>query len=275
MKIRSLGVLAAATLAAVVGLAGCGEASAPATPAAPDQPLKVGVSPTPHGEILKFVSERLAPAEGLKLDIVEFTDYVQPNTALVDGSLDANYFQTVPYLDEFRASSGVKLEWIVPVHVEPLGLYSSKVRDLAALPAGGTVGVANDATNEARGLRLLATNGLITLKPGTEKTATVRDIDQNPKNLTFTELEAAQLPRSLQDTAASVINGNYAIDAGYKPATDALVLEKAEGNPNANGLVTRPELKDDPRIQKLAKLLTSQDVKNHIRDTYNGAVIPV
>jgi D-methionine transport system substrate-binding protein len=263
-------------LAAVVTMAACGggapEAAAPTDPAAP---LRVGVSPTPHGQILRYVADELAPARGLRIEVVEFTDYVQPNTALVDGSLDANYFQTVPYLDEFTASSGADLAWIAPVHVEPLGLYSRTVTDIAALPDGSTIGIANDATNEARGLRLLAANGLITLDPGSESTATPRDIATNPKNLQFSELEAAQLPRSLEDTDASVVNGNYAIDAGLNPSQDALVLESAEGNPNANGLVTRTELQSDPRIATLAELLQSQEVKSYIEQTFAGAVIPV
>jgi D-methionine transport system substrate-binding protein len=277
VRLRTLVTSAVAALAAVTVLAGCGAggtetAAAPADPAAP---LRVGVSPTPHGQILHYVADELAPARNLNIEIVEFTDYVQPNTALVDGSLDANYFQTVPYLDEFTATSGAELAWVAPVHVEPLGLYSRSVADLAALPDGATVGIANDATNEARGLRLLAANGLITLNPGSEATATPRDIAANPKNLQFSELEAAQLPRSLEDTDASVINGNYAIDAGLNPAQDALVLESAQNNPNANGLVTRPELEDDPRITALAELLQSQQVKDYIQQTFAGAVIPV
>ncbi|MGH3588876.1 MAG: MetQ/NlpA family ABC transporter substrate-binding protein, partial [Pseudonocardia sp.] len=164
---------------------------------------------------------------------------------------------------------------VAPVHLEPLGLYSRSVTDLATLPDGATVGIANDPANEARGLRLLAANGLITLEPGSESTATPRDIATNPKNLQFSELEAAQLPRSLDDTDASVVNGNYAIDAGLKPAQDALVLESAEGNPNANGLVTRPELQADPRIAALAELLRSPEVVSYIEQTYNGAVLPV
>jgi D-methionine transport system substrate-binding protein len=276
MRLRSAVVSVVAAIAALTVLAGCGggpeSAAAPSDPAAP---LRVGVSPTPHAQILRYVADELAPAENLQIEIVEFTDYVQPNTALVDGSLDANYFQTVPYLEEFTATSGADLAWIAPVHVEPLGLYSRSVTDIAALPDGATIGIANDATNEARGLRLLAANGLITLNPGTETTATPRDIASNPKNLQFSELEAAQLPRSLEDTDASVVNGNYAIDAGLSPATDALVLESAENNPNANGLVTRSELRDDPRIAALARLLQSQQVKDYIQQTFAGAVIPV
>jgi D-methionine transport system substrate-binding protein len=279
VRLRTTVLSTVAALAAVTALAGCGaaEPAAPAAgaPADATAPLRVGVSPVPHGQILDYIAEELAPARGLQIEVVEFTDYVQPNTALVDGSLDANYFQTVPYLEEFTATSGADLAWIAPVHVEPLGLYSRSVTDLAALPDGATVGIANDATNEARGLRLLAANGLITLEPGSEATATPRDVAGNPKNLQFSELEAAQLPRSLEDTDASVVNGNYAIDAGLQPARDALVLESAEGNPNANGLVTRTDLQGDPRIATLAELLRSQQVKDYIQQTFAGAVIPV
>jgi D-methionine transport system substrate-binding protein len=277
VRLRAAVVSAVAALAAVTMLAACGggDTAPAAAPTDPAAPLRVGVSPTPHGQILRYVADELAPARNLNVEIVEFTDYVQPNTALVDGSLDANYFQTVPYLDEFLATSGADLVWVAPVHVEPLGLYSRSVTDIAALPDGARIGIANDATNEARGLRLLAANGLITLNPGSETTATPRDIATNPKNLQFSELEAAQLPRSLEDTDASVINGNYAIDAGLNPANDALVLESAQNNPNANGLVTRAELQSDPRIATLAELLQSQQVKDYIQQTFAGAVIPV
>lgn len=261
----------AALVAVLLTAVGCGSGAA----SDPSTVLKVGVSPVPHAEILKYVADNLAKDKGLTIQVVEFTDYVQPNTALVDGSLDANYFQTVPYLDTFRGESGAEVEWVGPVHIEPLGVYSTKHRTLSDLPEGAKVGVANDATNEARGLKLLQDNGLIKVKSGTEKTATIRDIEDNPRKLEFVELEAAQLPRSLEDTDASVVNGNYAIDAGLKPATDALVLEKVEGNPNVNGLVTRVELKDDKRIKDLLALLQSQQVKDYIRQTFNGSVLAV
>ncbi|CCH28031.1 MetQ/NlpA family ABC transporter substrate-binding protein [Actinosynnema sp. NPDC047251] len=264
----------AALVAVLLTAVGCGSGQTGAA-SDPEAALKVGVSPVPHAQVLKYVAENLAKDKGLKIEVVEFTDYVQPNTALVDGSLDANYFQTIPYLDTFKTESGAKLEWIGPVHVEPLGVYSKKHKKLTDLPSGAKVAVANDATNEARGLRLLAENGLIKIKAGAEKVPSIRDVAENPKNLEFVALEAAQLPRSLEDTDASVVNGNYAIDAGLKPATDALVLEKAEGNPNANGLVTRAELKDDKRIRDLLALLQSQQVKDYIKQTFDGAVLAV
>ncbi|RKT52492.1 MetQ/NlpA family ABC transporter substrate-binding protein [Saccharothrix australiensis] len=265
----------AALVAVLLTAVGCGSGQTGGAASDPDAALKVGVSPVPHAQVLKYVADNLAKDKGLKIEVVEFTDYVQPNTALVDGSLDANYFQTVPYLETFKSESGATLEWVGPVHLEPLGVYSRKHKNLADLPEGAKVAVANDATNEARGLRLLQENGLIKVKEGAEKTATVRDIAENPKKLQFVELEAAQLPRSLDDTDVSVVNGNYAIDAGLKPADDALVLEKTEGNPNANGLVTRAELKDDKRIKDLLALLQSQQVKDYIKNTFAGSVLAV
>ncbi|MFI9813931.1 MetQ/NlpA family ABC transporter substrate-binding protein [Saccharothrix variisporea] len=267
--------IGAALVAVLLTAVGCGSGQTGGAASDPNAALKVGVSPVPHAQVLRYVADNLAKDKGLKIEVVEFTDYVQPNTALVDGSLDANYFQTVPYLETFKAESGAKLEWIGPVHIEPLGVYSKKHKKLSDLPNGARVAVANDATNEARGLRLLQDNGLIKIKAGAEKTATIKDIADNPKNLEFVELEAAQLPRSLEDTDASVVNGNYAIDAGLKPANDALALEKAEGNPNANGLVTRAELKDDKRIKDLLELLQSQQVKDYIKQTFSGSVLAV
>jgi D-methionine transport system substrate-binding protein len=264
----------AALVAVLLTAVGCGSGDTGAA-SDPNAALRIGVSPVPHAQVLRYVADNLAASKGLKVEVVEFTDYVQPNTALVDGSLDGNYFQTVPYLDTFKAESGAALEWIGPVHIEPLGVYSKKHKALADLPSGARVAVANDATNEARGLKLLQDNGLIKVKPGTEKTATIRDIAENPRGLEFVELEAAQLPRSLDDTDAAVVNGNYAIDAGLKPASDALALERTEGNPNANGLVTRVELKDDQRVKDLLALLQSQEVKDYIKETFSGSVLAV
>jgi D-methionine transport system substrate-binding protein len=264
-------LIRAALVAVLLTAVGCSSGAA----SDPNAALRVGVSPTPHGEILKHVADTLAKDKGLRIEIVEFTDYVQPNTALVDGSLDANYFQTVPYLESFTASSGAPLQWVGPVHLEPLGVYSKKHQKLTELPDGAKIGIANDASNEARGLKLLQAKGLVKVKAGLEATATIRDIQDNPKKFEFIELEAAQLPRSLEDTDASVINGNYAIDAGLKPALDALALEEAKGNPNANGLVTRAELKDDKRIKDLLELLRSQQVKEYIKQKFNGAVLAV
>lgn len=269
--------IAAATVSLVAGLgmAACGSDSEGGSgAAAADAPLRVGVSPVPHGEILKYVSDNLAPAEGLKLDIVEFNDYIQPNVALQDKQLDANYFQHIPYLEEEIASKGYKFTALKPVHIEPLGVYSKKIKSLADLPSGGVVAVPNDPSNSGRALNLLAVNGVITLKDGAGVKATEADITSNPKNLKFEALESAQLPRSLEDTAISVINGNYAIETGLSPAKDALVLEKGENNPYANLVVVRTGDENDPRVLKLEKLLHSPEVKKFIEDKYAGSVLP-
>ena len=234
----------------------------------------VGASPVPHAEILNYIASDLAPKAGLKLEVKEFTDYVLPNTALVDGQLDANYFQTPAYLKDQEQARGFKAVSIVGVHIEPLGLYSRDVKDLASIPAGAQVAIPNDPTNEARALRLLAANQLLTLKEGAGETATIRDIADNPKHLEFAEVEAAQTPRALDDADLAVINGNYALEADLTPAEDALALEQAENNPNANLLVTLPEEQDDPRVKKLAQLLTSPEVKQFIESKYRGAVLP-
>jgi D-methionine transport system substrate-binding protein len=267
-------ILTALAASLALGVAACGGDDEPAASSSPDAPLVVGASPVPHAEILNFIKDNLAEKNGLELEVKEFTDYVLPNTALVDGQLDANYFQTPAYLADQEKARNFKATSVVGVHIEPLGLYSRDVKDLGTVTEGAQVAIPNDATNEARALRLLAANNLITLKEGAGETATIRDIESNPKNLEFAEVEAAQTPRSLDDADLAVINGNYAIEAGLTPSTDALVLEAAENNPNANLLVTLPEEAQDPRVKKLAALLTSPEVKQFIDERYQGAVLP-
>ncbi|MBN1091329.1 MetQ/NlpA family ABC transporter substrate-binding protein [Blastococcus sp. TML/M2B] len=264
-------VLAAVAAAAVLGLSACG---GDAELSGADEPLRVGASPVPHAEILNFIADELADDAGLELEIVEFTDYVQPNVALDDGSLDANFFQTVPYLEEQEKNAGYDFTALDPVHIEPLGLYSESIDDVAALPDGATIAIPNDPTNAGRALRLLEANDLLTLADTGDDAPTALDVDQNPKNLEITEVEAAQLPRSLADVDAAVINGNYAIDADLNPAEDALVLEEGEGNPNANLLVVRTGDEGDERITKLEELLHSDEVRTFIEETYSGAVLP-
>jgi len=236
-------------------------------------PLVVAASPTPHAEILDFVKKNLAKKAGLDLEVKEFQDYVVPNTATEDGSVDANHFQNQPYLDDFNNKRGTHIVPVVTVHLEPLGLYSHKVKKADALKSGATITVPNDAVNEARALKLLATGGLITLKDGAGNEATPQDIAKNPKNLEFKEVEAAQTARSLDDVDAAVVNGNYAISAGIKPSKDALVLESAKNNPYANFLAVKQGDEKDPRVKKLAKLLTSPEVKKFIEDKYQGSVV--
>ncbi|MEW2511736.1 MetQ/NlpA family ABC transporter substrate-binding protein [Streptomyces sp. NPDC046870] len=237
-------------------------------------PLVVAASPTPHAQILDFVKDKLAKKAGLDLEVKEFTDYITPNTATEDGSVDANYFQNQPYLDDFNKKRGTHIAPVVTVHLEPLGLYSHKVKKADALKSGATIAVPNDAVNEARALKLLAANGLIALKDGVGTEATPQDITKNPKDLKFKEVEAAQTARSLDDVDAAVINGNYAISAGIKPAKDALVLESAKNSPYGNFLAVKEGNQKDPRVKKLAKLLTSPEVKKFIEDKYQGSVIP-
>ncbi|MHC5902949.1 MetQ/NlpA family ABC transporter substrate-binding protein [Streptomyces sp. S6] len=237
-------------------------------------PLVVAASPVPHAEILNFVKDNLAKKAGLDLEVKEFQDYIVPNTATEDGSVGANYFQNQPYLDDFNKKRGTHIVPVVTVHLEPLGLYSKKVKKADELKSGATIAIPNDAVNEARSLKLLAANGLITLKDGAGSEATPQDITKNPKDLKFKEVEAAQTARSLDDVDAAVVNGNYAIAAGLKPAKDAVVLESAKGSPYGNFLAVKEGNEKDPRVVKLAKLLTSPEVKKFIEDKYQGSVIP-
>jgi D-methionine transport system substrate-binding protein len=262
-------VLAAGAL--TLGLTACGADQGAATDTS--APLVVAASPVPHAEILTFVKDNLAQDADLDLEVKEFTDYVTPNTATEDGSVGANYFQNQPYLDDFNKKNGTHVVPVVTVHLEPLGLYSHKVKKAEELRSGATVAVPNDTVNEARALKLLADNGIITLKDGVGNEATPADIVKNPKNLRFKELEAAQTPRSLDDVDAAVVNGNYAIESDLDPAEDALVLESAKDNPYGNFLAVKKGNEDDPRVKKLAKLLTSAEVRKFIEDKYAGSVI--
>jgi D-methionine transport system substrate-binding protein len=262
-------VLAAGAL--TLGLTACGADQDAATDTS--GPLVVAASPVPHAEILTFVKDNLAKDAGLDLEVKEFTDYVTPNTATEDGSVGANYFQNQPYLDDFNKKNGTHVVPVVTVHLEPLGLYSHKVKKADELKSGATVAVPNDTVNEARALKLLAANGLITLKDGVGNEATPADITKNPKNLKFKELEAAQTPRSLDDVDAAVVNGNYAIESDLEPSKDALVLESAKDNPYGNFLAVKEGNEDDPRVKKLAKLLTSAEVKKFIEGKYAGSVV--
>ncbi|WP_405815050.1 MetQ/NlpA family ABC transporter substrate-binding protein [Streptomyces sp. NBC_01390] len=264
---------ALATGALTLGLTACGSDKDSAS-SDTSGPLVVAASPTPHAEILTYVKDNLAKKAGLDLEVREFTDYVTPNTATEDGSVGANYFQNQPYLDDFNKKNGTHIVPVVTVHLEPLGLYSHKVKSADALKSGATIAVPNDSVNEARALKLLAANGIITLKDGVGNEATPSDITKNPKDLKFKELEAAQTPRSLDDVDAAVINGNYALEADLSPAKDALVSESPKDNPYGNFLAVKEGNEDDPRVAKLAKLLTSAEVRKFIEDKYDGAVIP-
>ena len=238
--------------------------------------ITVGASPAPHAEILEVAKDILAE-QGITLEIKQYNDYIQPNTAVEDGSLDANYFQHITYMNDFNEQNGTHLVSVAEVHYEPFGLYAGKTASLDELADGAQIGVPNDATNEARALLLLQQEGLITLKEDAGITATVNDITENPKNLDIVEMEAAQLPLRLADLDMAVINGNYAIDAGLK-VSDALAVESADGEAAkayVNVLTVKEGREDDPAIQALAEALCSDEVKAFMEETYDGAVVPV
>lgn len=264
---------------AILVLAGCGGGdSSPAESdgaAAENTPLRlrVGVTPVPAGDILRFVKENLAPEAGLELEIVEFTDYVAPNIALRDGELDANFFQHVPYMEDFGKQHGIDLVAVAPVHINPIGAYSKTIKSIDELPDGAEIAIPNDATNGGRALLLLQAEGLITLREGTGITPTVRDIVDNPKNLIIRELEAAQIPRALDDVELAVINGNYAMTAGFKPKEDAIIRESPIDNPYANVLAVLRGHEHDPAVKILAELLNRPEVRDFIDEKYDGSVI--
>ncbi len=238
--------------------------------------LKVGASITPHAEILAQVKDTLA-AEGYDLQVVEYNDYVLPNTALEDGELDANFFQHQPYLDDFNAENGTHLVSVAAVHFEPFGLYAGKTDSIANLKDGAIVAVPNDTTNEARALLLLEAQGLIKLKEGAGLTATVLDIEENPLNLEIKEIEAAQLVRSLPDVDIAAINGNYAAEGGLNVA-DAIAVEASDSlaaDTYANVIVVKEGNENSEKTQALVGVVLSDGVKSYIEETYGNAVIPV
>ncbi len=234
--------------------------------------LVVAATPVPHAEILELIKPALAK-EGVDLDIKVFTDYVQPNVQVDQKRLDANYFQTLPYLQSFNEGKGTHLETVIGVHVEPFGGYSKKVKSLAELKDGATIAIPNEVSNSGRALILLQKAGLIDLKDPTSAVATPKDIAKNPHNFKFKELESAMLPRVLDQVDLDMINTNYALEAGLNPAKDALLIEGSD-SPYVNYLVARPDNKNSEAIQKLAKALTSPEVKAFIEKKYNGAVLP-
>ena len=254
------------------------EAAAETTAAAPAElkEIKVGASPAPHAEILEAAEPELEKL-GYKLNIVEYTDYVQPNLALNGGELDANYFQHLPYLEQFNQENGTKIVSAAAIHYEPFGIYAGKTASLDALADGAKVAVPNDATNEARALLLLEAQGLIKLTDGVGLNATKTDVVENPKNLDILEIEAAQVPRSLQDVDIAVVNGNYAIEAGLK-VSDALAVEASDSEAAVtygNVLAVQEGKENDEAIQALVKALESDTVKSYIESTYEGAVVPL
>lgn len=238
--------------------------------------IKVGASPSPHAEILEQVKPILAE-QGITLEIVQFSDYVQPNTALENGELDANYFQHITYMENFNEEQGTHLVSLGSIHYEPFGIYAGKTESLDAIADGAKVAVPNDTTNEARALLLLEAQGLIKLNDGAGLNATKKDIAENPKNLDIVEMEAAQLPKSLQDVDIAVINGNYAIDAGLSVA-DALAVEADDSEAAtayANVIAVKEGSENNEALKALVDALKSETIQKYITDTYAGAVVPL
>ena len=277
---KFIGILLTAALA--FGAVGCGStttnetADEATTTTAEGATIVVGASPSPHAEILKAAQPLLAE-KGITLEIKEFTDYVQPNLALNTGDLDANYFQHQPYLDQFNADNDMDLVALGAVHYEPMGIFAGNSSDLAALPDGAKVGVPNDATNEARALLLLESNGLIKLKEDAGVAATKLDIVENPHNLEIVDMEAAQLPLSLGSLDIAVINGNYALSGGLS-ISDALAIEEADSlaaETYQNVVAVRNGDETRPELQTLIEVLNSQEIADYINETFEGAVAPV
>ena len=272
-------------LVLALSLTACGEkapassssdAQAPAETAEPTV-LNVAASPTPHAEILAQVKDVLAE-QGIDLQIHEYGDYVVPNTAVEEGDEDVNYFQHQPYLDQFNEENGTHLVSVAAIHYEPFGIYPCKTDSLDALPDGATVAVPNDATNEARALQLLASNGLIEIDPNAGLKATPNDITSNPKNLQFVELEAAMVPNVTTEVDIAAINGNYALQAGFSSANDAIALEDADSEAAqtyANIIVVKEGNENNPAVLALVEALKSDAVRDYINETYNNNVLPI
>ena len=238
--------------------------------------ITIGATPSPHVEILEAIAPQLE-AEGITLNIVTYTDYVQPNDALAAGDLDANFFQHKPYMDDYNLGHGTNLVALIPVHYEPMGLFPGKTASLEELADGASIAVPNDTTNEARALLLLEANGLITLREGAGMTATKLDIVDNPKNLDIQEIEAAQIPRVLVDVDMAVINGNYAVQAGLNVAADALAKEESDSlaaETYVNYVVVNGDNYDAEVFDKLAAALTSDETRQWMTETYGGSVVP-
>lgn len=270
-------ISAAIALSALVGLTlgGCGSQKASDKDS---HTITVAASPTPHSEILNKVVKPILKKQGYKLVVKEFTDYVQPNTATEEGEVDANYYQHLPYLDNFNKEKGTHLVSVAGIHFEPFGLYPGKLKSLKNVKDGSTIAVPNDATNEARALLLLQDAGLLKLKNPKDVNSTTKDIVSNPHNLKFKELEAAMVPTAVKDVDFATLNGNYAIQAGFDPIKDPLISEKVGGiaaKTYENIIVVKKGSENTDKIKALIKALKTDEVRNFINKNYNGAVLPV
>lgn len=269
---KKLGALVFSGVLAL-SLAGCG---ALGNSKSDDKKISIGVTPVPHQEIVKAAVVPALEKEGYKVEVVEFNDYVQPNTAVQEGELDANYYQTTRYMENENKERKLDLVAVAEIHLEPMGLYSKTLKDIKELKDGATIAIPNDGSNESRALALLADNGLIKLKE-TEELYNLTSIAENPHNFNFSEIEAASLPVTLSDVDAAVINGNYALGAGFNPKNDSLILESTDSasiKQYFNDLVVKKGNENSEKIQALKKAFTSDEVKKFIEDKYAGSVIP-
>lgn len=275
MKNRNAKRILAAGAAAVlaVGLTACGGKENKAD----DKTITVAASPTPHAEILE-ASKDLLKEKGYTLEIKEFDDYPQQNVVVDEGEFDANYFQHQPYLDNFNEEKGSDLVSAAKIHYEPLGIYPGASDDLENIKDGAKIAVPNDATNEARALLLLEENGIITLKEDAGLNATKKDVEENPHNIEIVELDAAQIARVVEELDFVILNGNYALDAGFNVQTDAIAKEEADSEAAqtyANIIAVKKENKDSEKIKALVEVLQSEEIGKFITDTYEGAVVPM
>lgn len=275
MKNRNAKRILAAGAAAVlaVGLTACGGKENKAD----DKTITVAASPTPHAEILEAAKD-LLKEKGYTLEIKEFDDYPQQNVVVDEGEFDANYFQHQPYLDNFNEEKGSDLVSAAKIHYEPLGIYPGTSEDLENIKDGAKIAVPNDATNEARALLLLEENGIITLKEDAGLNATKKDVEENPHNIEIVELDAAQIARVVEELDFVVLNGNYALDAGFNVQTDAIAKEEADSEAAqtyANIIAVKKENKDSEKIKALVEVLQSEEIGKFITDTYEGAVVPM
>ena len=264
MKLKKLLSLTLAGVISASLLVGCSSTSGE------DKTIKVGASPTPHAEILE-VAKPLLEKHGYSLEVVEFDDYVLPNTSLAEGDLDANYFQHIPYLEQMNSEKDLKLTYTAKVHIEPMGIYSEKHDSLDDLAEGAKIAVPNDATNEARALQLLAKNGIIEVAD--KELITAKDITKNPKNVEIVEVDAASVPSSLADVDFAVINTNYALNVDLNPTKDALAIESSD-SPYVNILACREDNKDSEKVKALTEALNSKEVKSFIEEKYDGSIVP-
>ena len=269
---KFLALAATVILGGALLIAGCGNDNNKQAASDSKQVIKIGATAVPHAEILEQVKPILAK-DGIELKITEFTDYNTPNLALGDKEIDANFFQHIPYMDEFAKAHKLNLVSAGGVHLEPMGLYSRQIKDLKDLPKGAKIAIPNDPTNGGRALLLLQKQGLITLKDSSNILSTVQDITSNPNEYQFVELEAAQVPRSLDDVALAAINTNYALNAGLNPGKDALAIESKD-SPYVNIVTVLKGNENDPRIKKLMEALHTPEIKKFIDEKYKGAVVP-